>query len=670
MKQRQDVREKAKVLVDQMTLKEKIYIMSANETLKDYLKGYVKKVRYNEVPYVAGGVERLGIPPIRFCDGPRGVDSGSSTCFPVSMARGATFNPALEEEVGIAIGEEVRAHGANFFAGVCINLPYNPGDGRSQETYGEDSYHLGEMGAALVRGVQSQNVAACIKHYAFNSMENSRFKVDVTANKRTEREVFLPHFKRCLDEGALALMSSYNKYQGTYCGHHRYLLRDVAKGEWGFEGPVMSDFLMGVRDTVEGITGGQDIEMRICRVYSYRKVKKALDQKKISIDMINEAAVRIVEMLLMLQDETEDKKYPASLIASEEHTELARRVAEEGITLIKNDGMLPLQKEQKIVLLGDLADEKNIGDHGSSCVNPPYVVTLTQAMKNEYSNVSFIWVPTSDAEESLSLLREADAVVAVCGLRHCDEGEFMPQKKTDRGGDRSSLSLHEEDLRLIELASRSNRNTAVVLMGGNAIMMHDWKDKVKAIVMAYYPGMEGGNALARILMGDVNPSGKLPFVIATDEKDYPRVNWDTDHQFYDYYHGYRKLDKEEKKADVPFGYGLSYTSFELKNPLLISSDEEEGVFEVTVKNTGERDGAEVVQLYVGFPDSLVDRPIRTLAAFEKVWVGAKGEKTVQLTVKKDRLGWYDEKTGCFVQDTIYEAYIGNSEHNTMDPIAF
>ena len=661
---RDKVDAKARELVSKMTLKEKVYIMSANDTLKDYLAGTAKKKRYNEKPYIAGGLEKYGIEAIRFCDGPRGVCSGNSTCFPVSMARGATFNPKLEERVGRAIGAEVRAHDANFFAGVCLNVPYHPGDGRSQETYSEDSYHIGEMGAALVRGVQYQNVAACIKHYAFNSMECSRFKVDVTADKRTEREVYLPHFKRCLDEGAAALMSSYNKYEGQFCGQHSYLLRDVAKGEWKFDGPVMSDFLLGVHDTAEGIAGGLDIEMRICRVYSLKNVKSALKKGTITEEMIDEAAIRIVKMLLALKEEKDPQEYPKSLIACKEHTELAKKVAEESITLIRNQGMLPLDagKVKKLALVGDLANEENIGDRGSSQVVPPYTVTLYQGIAENYPNVECIWVPIAKITDQVDAIQSADAVVIVCGCRHCDEGEFMPQRTTDRGGDRESLALHTKDLDMIHRVSAWNSKTAVVLMGGNVLLTHAWKEEVNAILMSYYPGMEGGNALAEILFGDVNPSGKLPFAIAASENAYPEIVWDTEHQEYGYYHGYHKMDYESAEVDYPFGFGLSYTDFSLGEVCLRQVNEERAEFEVSVTNTGSRFGAEVVQLYIGWKNSAVDRPVRTLRGFEKVFLNSGETKKVILSVKKEELAWYNECTKQWQEEDIdYIAYVGTDE---------
>lgn len=229
--QRMQYNGKAKKIIDSLTLEEKVSLMSGTMTFEE-VRGAIKKrtqEHYNQFPYPAGGITKQHVSPVLFVDGPRGVvcGNGRSTAFPVSMLRGATFDTELEEKIGEAIGEEVLAYGGNLFGGVCINLPYNPGWGRSQETYGEDTFQLGEMGAALVRGVQSKGVMACVKHFAFNQMENARFTVDITADKRTEREVFLPHFKKTIDAGAACIMSAYNSYQGKLCGHNEYLLNQV-----------------------------------------------------------------------------------------------------------------------------------------------------------------------------------------------------------------------------------------------------------------------------------------------------------------------------------------------------------------------------------------------------------------------------------------------------------
>ncbi len=652
--------QKAKELVEKMTLKEKVKLLAGNCKVWDSM-GIGS---YNSFPYGAGGCERLGVPEMLFCDGPRGCVSGNSTCFPVSMARGATFDPELEERVGQAIAKEIRANGGNYYGGVCINIPYNPGGGRSQETYGEDSVHIGRMGTALVRGVQSQNVMACIKHFAFNSMENSRFWVNVTADKRTEREVYLRHFKECIDAGAASVMSSYNRYNGKFNGANRYLLTDVLKGEWDFDGFVVSDFFFGLHNTTGGLNAGLDVEMNIRRYYNYWFIKKALHDGRATIEQVNEAAVRIVRTILAFTQAQDPQEYPKELIACEEHTKLAREVAEKSITLIKNkNNLLPLdrKKVKNIAVVGDLADEENIGDNGSSQVHPPYIKTFRQALKEEYKDIYVEYIPTAQVSAKIGLIAQADAVVAVCGMRHSDEGEYI----VVIGGDRKDLGLKPKDVEMLKKVGEANRNTVAVLMGGNMLRVNEWHDSIGSILMAYYPGMEGGGAIADIIFGKVNPGGKLPFVIGKSDDDFPQVNWLSLEQHYDYYHGYKKLDKENKDVDYPYGFGLSYTDFKLSEPKLISVDSENASFEIEVENIGDREGSQTVQLYIAWNGSAVDRPCRELHDFKRVYL-EKGEKaTAVLSVKKADLAYYGEN-GWVEEDISYTAYIGTDEKDALN----
>ena len=574
-KRRLEYTQKAKELVSRMTLEEKVSLMSGWERPWSYGTPSQEK-HYNYTPYAAAGCERLGVPPMLFCDGPRGVvcGIGESTCFPVSMLRGASFDTELEEEIGRAIGREVRAHGGNLFAGVCINLPYNPGWGRSQETYGEESFAIGQMGAALVRGVQSEHVMACVKHFAFNSMEISRFKCSVDCDRRTEREVYLPHFKDCVDAGAASIMSAYNKYKGTHCGHSDYLLRKILKEEWDFDGFVMSDFGLGIRDTVEAANGGQDMEM-CWKVHFGDKLVQAVRDGLVPEERIDEAALRILRTILAFEDayKQSGKNYGREVLGCREHIELALKSAREGITLIKNDGdVLPFDRKKikKLAVIGKLADRENIGDHGSSRVYPKYVVTPLQGLQKAAPDTEIIYCDGSDIEAAKKAAGESDAVVFVVGFDHFDEGEFIEHAGSgagdfdSTGGDRKdSLGLHKDEIELICEVGPVNKNSAAVLIGGNMIMITQWLDKVSSILMAYYPGQEGGTAIAEILFGDVNPSGKLPFVLPFREEDLPQVKWDTTNQWYDYYHGYAKLEKEGITPLRPYGFGMSYTSFEL-----------------------------------------------------------------------------------------------------------
>lgn len=650
--------EEAQKIVDGLTLEQKVGLMSGNINLQTMSQEQLQSFfvsnmedddtfHYNVTPYEAGGLEEEGVPPMRFVDGPRGVvcGTGQTTCFPVSMCRGATFDTALETEVGHCIGQEVRAFGGNLFAGVCINLPYNPGWGRSQETYGEETVHVGRMGAALVTGVQDEDVMACIKHFAFNNMENARFKCSVTCDQRTEKEVFLPHFKDCIDAGAASVMSSYNRYNGVHCGHNRYLLSQVLKDEWDFDGFVMSDFCWGVRDTVEAANGGQDIEMLWTKEFG-QKLVQAVRDGFVPEERIDDAALRIVRTIISF--DRGHKEYDMSVVGCPEHVAVAKKVAEEGITLIKNEGVLPLDRSEvrTVAVIGKLGDKANIGDHGSSWVRPPYVVTPVEGLERANEGSTVVFDDGSDLERARKVAADADAVVFVVGYDHDDEGEFATEDEGDNylgaiGGDRKeSLGLHADEVELIQEVGPVNPNSVVVLIGGDMIMMTDWYDKVPAIMMAYYPGMEGGTAIAEIIYGDVNPSGKLPFVVPVSEDDLPHVDWEATDQYYEYYHGYTRLEKNGVEPLVPYGFGLSYTSFEFGEPAAQINDDEL-VVEVPVTNTGERAGDEVVEVYAGYENSAVDRPVKQLCGFARVSLEAGEEKTVTVTTPVDKLKWYD-----------------------------
>lgn len=668
---------KAQEILASLTLEEKVSLMHGN--LLDFTKASRQEIgalvmgltqeatHYNVVPYGAGGVEKQGVPPVLFCDGPRGVvcGVGKSTCFPVTMARGATFDQELEEQIGHAIGKEVRAFGGNLFAGVCVNLPYHPGWGRSQETYGEESYAIGQMGAALTRGVQDEGIMACVKHFAFNQMENARFKVSVTCDQRTEKEVFLPHFKDCIDAGAASVMSAYNRYNGVMCGHHNYLLNEVLKGEWGFDGFVLSDFFYGVKDTVAGANGGQDVEMPVTHFFGDWLVK-AVQDGFVPESRVNDAALRILRTVLAFDDG--HTEHDASVLACPEHVALARRAAEESITLIKNEGVLPFDKEtvHKLALIGKLAKAPNIGDYGSSRVRPPYVVTIEEGLMREHPDAELLYVDGSDIDEAKRIAEEADAVVFVLGYDHDDEGEFVTANSGENylgavGGDRKNgLGLHTCDVELLKAVSGVNHQTAVVLIGGNSILMTDWYELVPSILMAYYPGMEGGSAITEILYGAVNPSGRLPFVIPKHESDLPHVNWEAADQYYEYYHGYTRLDKMGVTPLIPYGFGLSYTSYAFSN-LRAELTQEELHTTVTVSNIGKRSGDAVVQLYVGYPESVVDRPIRQLRGFARIALQPGERRDMTLCCPAEKLKYYEPSTREWIfEDTPIQVSVGSS----------
>ncbi len=659
--------------IPKLTLEEKIGVMSGQITEKKLLDDLFVIEHYNVKPYPTMAVERLGLPNVRFVDGPRGVVAGSSTCFPVSMARGATFDRGLEEAIGRVIGAEVRAQGGNYYGGVCINLPRNPRWGRAQECYGEDQYLLGEMGAALTRGVQSQNVMACVKHFALNSIENARFKADVKIDKRTLNEVYLPHFKRCIEEGAASVMGAYNKVLGEQASENRYLLTDILRGKWHFEGFTLSDFLWAVKDAVKAVKAGMDIEMP-CFCHYKNELPEAVAEGRIAEAELDRAVGYILRTVLYFETRKDPQEYPLSSVASPEHIAVARRAAEESMVLLKNENhVLPFSKKaEKIVVLGVLGDTENIGDHGSSRVHPYYTVTPLRGLMKKMPGAQILYSDGSDLEKARTLAADADAVVIVAGYVHSDEGEYLADRSdiADMGGDRVSMCLHQRDIDLIRGLKGVNKNTVVSLVGSSAILIDEWVGDVPAVVFSFYGGMEGGSVLADLLFGDVCPSGKLPYTVAVSEDSYPPFNPNCTEVEYGYYHGYCKMEKEHLPVLYPFGYGLSYTTFGIGKPE-VQTFEKTAKVTVSVKNTGTVKGAEVVQLYVGCEGSAVDRPVKLLKDFARVELEPGEEQEISLRVSRKDMAYFDVEQDGFVEEDIpYVAYVGNCSAGNLQTVKF
>jgi beta-glucosidase len=693
---REQVEAKAQALLEQMTLKEKVWMLNGNWDPIDNFQKYGNM--YNPVPIETSGCPRLGVSPIGFSDGPRGVVMGHSTCFPVSMARGASFDPSLEKRIGDVIGKEARAQGANYFGGVCINLLRHPAWGRSQETYGEDPFLLGEMGSALTEGVQAHNVIACVKHYAVNNIENSRFWVNVKVDERTMREVYLPHFKKAIDAGAASVMGAYNLFNGDHCCESRTLLTDILRDDWGFEGFAISDFVAGVRDTKKAIEAGLDIEMPM-PIHYQRNLLKAVEEGRVAEEAVDTAVLRILRTLLVFENTPEKMTYSMDLVASKEHTELAREAAEKSMVLIKNaKGVLPFQKTVKRILVaGELGNRANTGDAGSSKIDAIYVVTPLEGLRNYFgADAEIVFCDESELDKAANEATRADCVIIAVGNDMHDEGEFISSPAEGEsefsfgdavgkgyenmgklptgfemssfeaddggslGGDRENLSLKPAQIALIKRIGSINPNTVVVLIGGGMIMTKEWEDTVPAIVYGWYSGMEGGNALPRILFGDVNPSGKLPFTIPQDQSHLPYFS-NTDAEItYDLYHGYSYLDKNGHTPAYPFGFGLSYTTWEYGEPQLDKQDDHV-IVTVDLKNAGNVAGAEVVQVYVGIKQSAVDRQKKLLKGFERVYLEPGQSTSVSIPVDLDEL-WYfsNEQRKWVFEPGTYSFYIGSS----------
>ncbi len=671
--------------VDSMTDEEKLWCLDGDAPFWAGI-GYLGDGGYHKSPFRAAAVPRLGLPGFAFSDGPRGVVVDRATCFPVSMARGAAWDPGLEERIGEVIGMELRAVGADLFGGVCVNVLRHPAWGRAQETYGEDPFHVGEMGAALARGVQ-RHAMACVKHFACNSMENARFAVDVTVDEVALHEVYLPHFKRIVDEGVAVVMSAYNRVNGEWCGESRPLLTDVLRGEWGFEGFVISDWIFGLRDAARSLHAGLDVEMPY-RMLRAGSLPDALAADSASWDDVEIAAGRVVATRQRFGSVLAAPRPPRSILASPGHRALAREAAARSIVLLRNEAVagapvLPLDPSASgtVALVGALATAANLGDSGSSDVWAPAVVTIEEGLRAALPHATLTVDDGSHPVAVAKVASEADAAVVVVGYTYLDEGEFMGESTMaslatlfpgeddpelverfeasvaaertieppahvaprlasggfSSGGDRTSLRLRPDDVALVRAVAAANPRTVVVLEGGSAVLTDEWDGTVPAVVHAWYPGMEGGHGVADVLTGAVDASGRLPFSVPRSESDLPEFAGDVEACTYDAWHGYWHLARQGTAPAYPFGFGLSYTTFALDDA---EAEVADGAIRVraTVHNTGQRPGSDVVQVYARRREGA--RPER-LVAFARVAVGRGERVTAELVVGGDALAERD-----------------------------
>lgn len=621
---------------------------------------------YNQEPIESGSLPERGVPSVAFTDGPRGIVMYESTCFPVAMARGATFDPELEARVGDAIGVEARTQGANLFAGVCVNLLRHPAWGRAQECFGEDPVLTAAMGVALLEGAQ-RHVMGCVKHFACNSIEDSRFFVNVTIGERALHEVYLPHFKACVEAGAASVMSAYNKVNGEFCGQNRTLLTGILKEGWGFAGFVMSDFVFGVRDGVAAMNAGLDLEMPLAIHYGPRLVD-AVRSGAVAEAQLDDAVKRLVRQHRRFAAVGEPERYQQSAVAGPDHTALARQVASEGMVLLRNESaggaspLLPLDAAalRRVAVVGRLISAPNIGDEGSSRVRPPYIVTPLAGLTEALPGAEILAIEGASLAGHEEAIAAADVVVAVVGYSHEDEGENVFVK----GGDRQSLRLRAEDEALLLDAARLNPRTVAVVVTGSAIVSEVWREAVPSILVVWYPGMEGGHALADVLLGRAYPGGKLPCSFPRSEDDLPSFDSAASEVEYGLFHGYRWLDRNGVAPAFAFGFGLGYTAFGVSDVSLADASvgrSGELVVRATVTNTGARAGSEVLQVYVEPPAATVERAPRELRGFQKVRLAAGESTTVSIRVPVASLGYWDEGShGFVVERGDYVARVGTS----------
>jgi beta-glucosidase len=670
--------EAATALVANLTEYEKLWCLDGDAPTWAGLK-FLADDGYHKEVFVGAELERIGFPGIRFSDGPRGAVVGNATAFPVPMARGATWDLGLEERIGDAIGRELRAVGANLTGAVCINLLRHPAWGRAQETYGEDPYHVGEFGAALTRGLQ-RHVMACMKHFACNSMENARFSVDIEVDDVALHEVFLPHFRRVVDEGVAAVMSAYNSVNGEWCGQSHALLTDVLRDQWGFEGYVISDWILGLRDAGASVTAGLDIEMPY-RMVRQQYLPAAIERGEVTWADIDRSVERVISTLLRFDHVLSAPAPAIEVLGAPAHRALARETAARAVVLLRNEPLaglpvLPLEHAQRVAVIGRLADTVNIGDGGSSDVWDLSCRTVLDGLRDALADV--VHDDGTDLARAATIAAAAEVAIVVVGYTYVDEGEYIgetdpslaalfppgdeadvvdrfqaqlhglpatikPSRMADRprmfsrGGDRTSLRLPPNDVALIHEVAAANERTVVVIQAGSAVITSEWASQVPAIVQAWYGGAEAGPGLADVLVGTVNPSARLPFTVPIDEADLPAFEIDATAFTYDRWHGWWRAARNGISPAYPFGFGLSYTTFDLGD-VTTTRDGSDIVMRGTVRNSGSRDGSDVVQVYAELPDA--EAPER-LIGFTRVDVPAGAATPFEIVVSVKRLATRD-----------------------------
>ena len=675
-------------LLAQMTLEEKVDMIHASSS------------------FTSGGVERLGIPELVISDGPHGVRhehtryydkatgvADSSTYLPVGTALAATWNEDLGYVYGTVLGREAAYRGKDVILGPGVNIIRDPRNGRNFEYMTEDPYLNSRMVVGYVKGVQDQGVAVSVKHYIANSFEYERKNVNVEMDERTLREIYLPAFKAAIQEGgALTVMAAYNRFRGDWCAQSEYLLDDVLKAELGFEGLVMSDW-SAVNDTMEAVQAGLDIEMGTDLGQEWGKpdydafymgdaVVDLVEDGTINEELVDGKVRRILRVMHAVHRFTGDR--PEGAYNTPEHQAVARRVADESIVLLKNDGVLPLQRDavETLAVVGANASRKHAGGGGSSQVKATYEITALEGLRNllvDGVEVTFAagYTVTPDAVADPAMIREAtkvaaaaDAVVFVGGLIHGYTDEWEDNAYDAEALDKPDMMLPFGQDALIEALLTANPDTVIVLQSGGPVDMRAWQPEARAIVQAWYGGMEGGAALAAVLFGEVNPSGKLPMTFPAKLEDspahalasYPDENLLIEHTE-GLYVGYRYFDSYDVEPAFAFGHGLSYTSFEYSD--LTVTREDEGVeVRLRLTNTGPVPGAEVVQVYVSDDESSLPRPAKELKDFDKVELEPGGSTELVFTLVDDAFSYYDPgKPGWVLGPGVFTVQVGSSSRD-------
>ena len=678
------------------------------------------------------GVPRLGIPEVWHTDGPHGIrpevlwdewdqagwTNDSCTAFPALINLAATWDKEMSMLYGTSIGEEARYRKKDILLGPGVNICRTPYNGRNFEYMGEDPFLSGKMVVPYVQGVQKNGVAACVKHYAVNNQEFQRTQSNSVVDDRTLHEIYLPAFKTAVQEGnAWAIMGSYNLYNGQFNCHNKKLLVDILKNDWGFDGVVVSDW-GGCRDDEEAVLNGLDIEMGTwtnglsgAASDSYRNYHmadpylKGLREGKYTTKELDDKVRRILRTIFRTSMRPEPNY---GRFVCPEHYQAARDIAAAGVVLLKNENdLLPLDVKEgaKIVLVGENAVKKMVVGGGSSNLKTAYEVNPLEGIRNAYGDkAEIVWVrgyvgdtstsynrvstgqdltdnrtPEVLIAEAVEAAKGADYVIFVGGLNksaHQDTESY----------DRLQLDLPYAQEDVIRALAAVNDNLVVVNISGSPVSM-PWADEVDAIVQGWYGGTETGNALADVLSGKVNPSGRMPFTVPfkyedgpiKTERQYPGIKEENDEFWQTHYDegiyvGYRWYATKEIPVQWPFGHGLSYTTFEYSNAKTgKASMTADGKMKITidVKNTGDREGAEIVQLYIADPVASIDRPVKELKGFEKITLKPGETKTVSFEIGADALSYYSvEENGWKAEAGEFQALIGPSSEDIRATASF
>jgi beta-glucosidase len=633
-------------------------------------------------------VDRLGVPRIMVSDGPHGLraqmqeadhlglsSSVPATCFPTASALGSSWNADLLRTVGEALGREAAACGVSVVLGPGINMKRSPLCGRNFEYVSEDPWLAGELATAMVDGVQSQGIGTSLKHYAANNQEDDRLRVSAEVDERTLREIYLPAFERVVKNAQpWTVMCAYNKLNGTYCSEHHWLLTEVLREEWGFEGLVVSDW-GAVHDRVAALRGGLDLEMPPNLGVSDAAVVAAVRGGELDESVLDGSVGRV----LRLVERSQPALARGGSFSTDDHHGLARRAAHESAVLLKNDGgVLPLRPApgSRVAVIGEFARTPRYQGAGSSQVNPTRLDVLLDELRAGVGNdvaVDFaagfgVGTTVGDEElagEAVELARGADHVLVFLGLPPDDESE---------GFDRTHMDLPVNQVRLVEALAEVHHRLIVVLANGSAVRLSTWQDKVSAILECWLSGQASGGAAADLLLGVANPSGKLAETIPVRLEDNPSyLNFPGDSQIVRYgegiFIGYRAYDRLDQAVSYPFGFGLSYTTFEISDLyVVVNGSVENGDLAVSVTvsvaNTGQVAGAEVVQVYVRDVESSVSRPVRELKAFAKVALEPGQSRQVRLQLDERSFAFWSILHGRWaVEAGDFEIAVGSSSRN-------